>query len=54
MNIKRRLHGITFAIFFLAMLALISPLATAEVITFDYDNAGQVKKVTYGDNEAIG
>ena len=53
MNIKRRLHGITFALFFLAMLAFTSSLATAEVITYDYDNAGQVKKAIYGTGATV-
>ena len=54
MNMKRSLRRFTFALLFLAILAFSSSLASAETITYDYDNAGQVKKVIYGDNEAIG
>ena len=54
LNIKRSLHGFAFAILFLAMLVFSSSLTSAEVITYAYDNAGQVKKAIYGDNEAIG
>ena len=53
MDIKRRLNKITFALFFLAVLAFSSSLASAEVITYEYDNAGQVKKVIYGVKTAI-
>ena len=53
MNIKRRLNRFTFALLCLAMLAFTSSLAIAEVITYDYDNAGQVKKVIYGNGATI-
>jgi hypothetical protein len=53
LDIKRRLNKITFALFFLAVLAFSSSLASAEVITYEYDNAGQVKKVIYGVKTAI-
>ena len=42
MNIKRRLHGFVCAIF-LTLLAITSALASTEVITYNYDDAGQVK-----------
>jgi heme/copper-type cytochrome/quinol oxidase subunit 4 len=42
LNIKRRLHGFVFAIF-LTLLAITSALASTEVITYNYDDAGQVK-----------
>ena len=44
---KRSLRRFTFALLFLAILAFSSSLASADVITYDYDNAGQVKKATY-------
>ena len=47
MNINRILFRFTFALLFLARFAFSSSLASAEVITYDYDNAGQVKKATY-------
>lgn len=53
LNIKRRLHRFTFALFFLAVLAFTSSLASAELITYDYDNAGQVKRVIYGNGTTI-
>ena len=49
MDIKRRLNTFIIALFSLIMLAVTSFLASAEVITYDYDNAGRVKKITYYD-----
>jgi hypothetical protein len=43
LNNTKRLQGLFFALLFLALLAFISSVASAEVITYDYDNAGQVK-----------
>ena len=53
LDIKKRSPRIIFALFFLAVLAFSSSLASAEVITYEYDNAGQVKKVIYGVKTAI-
>jgi len=53
LNIKRSLHGFAFAILFLAMLVFSSSLTSAEVITYAYDNAGQVKKVIYANGATI-
>ena len=53
MDIKRRLNTFIIALFSLIMLAFSSSLASAETITYDYDNAGQVKKVIYGVKTAI-
>ena len=53
MNIKRRLKSFTFALLFLALFAFSSSLATAEVITYNYDNAGQVKKVTNANGATV-
>jgi hypothetical protein len=47
LNMKRRLTKIKFALLFLAMLAFTASLTSAEVITYDYDDAGQVKTVIY-------
>jgi len=49
LDIKRRLNTFIIALFSLIMLAVTSFLASAEVITYDYDNAGRVKKITYYD-----
>ncbi len=40
---KRRLQKFISALFFLTLLAFTSSLASAEEITCDYDDAGQVK-----------
>jgi len=42
-NNTRRLQSLFFALFSLAILVFASSLASAEVITYDYDNAGQTK-----------
>ena len=44
-NTTRRSQSIFFALCSLVGLASTSSLASAEVITYDYDNAGQVTKV---------
>jgi len=53
LNNKRKVSRFTFALLFLAMLAFTASLATAEVITYDYDNSGQVKKATSGEETAF-
>ena len=53
MDIKKRSPRIIFALFFLAVLAFTSSLASAEVITYEYDNAGQVKKVIYANGATV-
>jgi len=53
LNNKRKVTRFTFTLLFLALLAFTSSLATAEVITYDYDNAGQVKKVIYGNGATM-
>jgi len=53
LNMERRLKRLSFALFFLTILAFISSLASAEVITYDYDNAGQVKKVIYANGATV-
>jgi len=42
LDIKRRLNTFIIALFSLIMLAVTSFLASAEVITYDYDNAGHL------------
>jgi len=53
LNNTRRLQGLFFALLFLTLSVFTSSLTSAEVITYDYDNAGQVKKVVYGNGATI-
>jgi len=53
LNIMHGLNKFLFSLCFLAMLVFTSSLASSEVITYDYDNAGQVKKVIYGNGATI-
>jgi len=53
LNNTRRLQGLFFALLFLTLSVFTSSLTSAEVITYDYDNAGQVKKVIYANGATV-
>jgi len=63
LNNNRRIKRFTYLLLFLTLLSFTPSLASAEIITYDYDNAGQlpdcfhmskaVKGLIFGDDREV-